>query len=419
LLAKQTDGPVQGSRTALLLFLAAVLLGATGWLAQPEALGLVSSSLTAWLAQLFGSATNAYSPSWPFLRLLLDEPLILLFGIIGLAQLWLQRDDDNILITHHSSLITYRAWRWLITGWTLWGLFLILAPGRNPLSLPMLGLPLLLAAAYASDRILRQLPSGSAWREGWLLVATLTVLLISSTFLIWSLVSQSQFDMNLARTVLLFLLLAAMLIVLFALWADWRQARGIAGAYVGCVLLVITLSNLWQLNQRIVANQPEGFWVATTATDVRRLATDIHTVSAQRTGDATQIPLLVQMAGAPDPVLGWYLRTMRNLDWVLAPDVQTASEGQAPLVLTRADHTNDAQLAQYRGSRYTTQVHWLPAQLPDNTATLAGDVANQGFLARLNAYWSGRWRPFLRWAIYREVKETLPTEMVILWVKSE
>jgi hypothetical protein len=64
-------------------------------------------------------------------------------------------------------------------------------------------------------------------------------------------------------------------------------------------------------------------------------------------------------------------------------------------------------------------VHWLPAQLPDNTATLAGDVANQGFLARLNAYWSGRWRPFLRWAIYREVKETLPTEMVILWVKSE
>lgn len=407
---------LQGARTSLLLFLASVLLGATGWLAQPEALGLVSHSLSTWFTHLFGSATNPYTLGWPFLRLFIDQPLILVFGLIGLVQLWLRIRDRTSLITHHS-------WPPFLTGWLLWGLLLVLVPGRNPLSLPMLGLPLLLAAASAIADMLGQLQQGTAWRERLLLYVMLTVLLVWSTFLVWALVSQFQLDTAILFRLLLFLLLAALLVVLFALFVDWRQAWASAGAYLAVVLLLATLSSLWQLNGRALINRPEGFWAEVTASDVRHLVADVQTLSAQRMGDATQIPLLVQMDAPggrlPDPVLGWYLRNMRHLEWVLAPDVQSAPPDRPPLVITSADHVDDASLAAYRGSRYATHVRWLPNQLPDTRASLTPTEGSQGLTDRINIAWNGRWRAFLRWAFYREVKEALPTEQVILWVRSE
>jgi hypothetical protein len=67
------------------------------------------------------------------------------------------------------------------------------------------------------------------------------------------------------------------------------------------------------------------------------------------------------------------------------------------------------------GSRYAIQGEWLPSALPKNANAATADSAG-GVGARLNSLWVGQLHTFLRWVIYREVKEMPPTEKVILWV---
>ncbi len=75
-------------RWPLVLFALAALLGATGWLTRLEGLGYISTSLTTWLSGITGNSGLSYPFNWPFLRLLADQPLLLVFGFLGLAQLW-------------------------------------------------------------------------------------------------------------------------------------------------------------------------------------------------------------------------------------------------------------------------------------------------------------------------------------------
>jgi hypothetical protein len=398
-----------------LLFGAALLLGATGWLTRLEGVGLVSHSLSLWATQLSRGET-LYDWRWPFLRLVLDEPLALLFGVAGLALLWRPQAEGDGGQPGWLALHSPLHWRHFLTAWLVWGVLLWLAPGRNPFSLPMVGLPLLFVAALTAAHLLARLGGERfpVW-ESWLLVALLTVILVSVTFGAWALVAQPQLEMVILRTGLLFGVLAIMLVALFALWANWRTTLLLVGAYVGALLLLVTLSSHWELTQRHGLNEPAGFFAETTSSDVRRLTAHVQTISAQRTGDATQSPIQVQMAGRPDPVLGWYLRSMRNLHWVLAPDGQTAMETPKPLVVTLTSDTNDATLAGYMGSHYAIRSRWLPADLPVPGAVVNGT----DWLGRLNEYWLGRAQPFLRWVLYRKVKETPPTDGVILWVAGE
>jgi hypothetical protein len=251
-------------------------------------------------------------------------------------------------------------------------------------------------------------------------VALVTVLLVAAAFWAAALVAQPAFDLTIFRGLILFLLLAGLTVVLYALWADWQQARLLMGGYGFVLLLLATVSSGWQLNQRVEPDLPDGFFAEFTDPDVRRLAEDVHKLSAQRTGDAGQIPVLVQMGGSegarPDPVLGWYLRNLRNLRWVLAPEVETPGE-ESPLVITQGENADDAELAGYMGSRYTVRARWLPTLLlTSETTATPGEF---GPLQRLSQAWGDWLRALLRWMIYREVNTLPPTEAVVLWVKGQ
>ena len=119
----------------------------------------------------------------------------------------------------------------------------------------------------------------------------------------------------------------------------------------------------------------------------------------------------------PDPVLGWYLRDMRNLAWVLAPG---AVAGINPPVVITTEETMDALAANYLGSQYALTDHWLPETLGATDAQQASSAAELGFWAglreRLNTRWSTQWRDKLRWLIYRKVPSAPSTEDVVLWV---
>ena len=71
---------------------AALVLGASGLLARLDAVAAVGTSLTAWLAQWsgdFGAGNDLYAlnSGWPWLRLLIDQPFLTVFGVLGLVLL--------------------------------------------------------------------------------------------------------------------------------------------------------------------------------------------------------------------------------------------------------------------------------------------------------------------------------------------
>jgi hypothetical protein len=420
------------SRRDLLLFGAAAILGATTWLAQPAGLGLVSTSLSAWLGLLWGGDSANYPLSWWVIRLVVDQPMLLLFGLVGFARLWLTtlKIEINEETLAADPLLRRRiAWRSFLTAWLLWGLLLGLLPGRNPLSLPMIGLPLLLAAADLVAAIVRRLPAGVVWRESWLLLGLVSVLLISASFWGLALVAQRQFDPVIARGMVLFVLLAALTVVLYALWADWQQAWLLVGGYGAVIFLLFAVSSNWQLNHRVQPNEPDGFFATSTDPDVRQLAENVHLLSAQRTGDRGEMPILVQMArpqssgpvaqldlvAQPDPVLGWYLREMRNLSWVLAPGGETQPGQRAPLVITLGEGSTDTTLGGYTGSRYRLRTGWLPSQLLPTGEPPAESVS--GPMARLDQSWERWLRNLMRWLLFRKLPAPPPADGVVLWVR--
>ena len=413
------------SRSALLLFVGAAVLGAKGWLTRPEGLGMISSSLTVWFGELLGWSALRYSFGWPFIRLIVDQPLLLIFGILGLVQLWLsqsalasappaedQASVDAVQVLETPSAARDPQWSLFLILWLCWGLILALLPGRNPASLLMIELPLLLATAHAVAVIVQQYRPEFASRESSLVVLMLVILLISALFWATAFVAHRQIDSTLAKTTLLIVGLALLLVVAFAFWSDRAQTRFVIGGLVGIVLLLVTIAGSWQLNQQFDITHPNGFFAEYTHPDVRRLATDIGTLSAQRNGDANEAPLQVQMAAQPDPVLGWYLRNMHRLSWVLAPG---ATNDQAlPMVITLSDKADTQDLLpKYMGSHYSTHVRWLPSAL------FNGESEAQAGESKTDQYWSQKLQPFLRWMIYREVKPLPPADSVVLWVPAQ
>lgn len=405
----------------------AAIVGATGWLARPEGLGAISTSLTVWLQQITGSdAATAYPLSWLGWRLLLEQPLLLCFGLLGLAAY-----RNQVATTDEATFGQQQGWLRFLTLWLVWGVLLALAPGRTPLAIGLLALPLLLWAAYGLTVLIEGAQAGVAWRENGLLIAVLSILLISFTFWLAALANSASFDTTLARTLLVILVLLFLILLAYTLWLDGRQARLAAGALLALILFMYTISSNWQLNQRFDLAYPDGFFASYTNPDVRQLAANVQTLSAHQRGDAGELALQVEMAGTPDPVLGWYLRDMRNLSWVLAPGM---ADGQSPpVVITLSDThrldevrtaSQDSALnqlaASYMGSRYALRDHWLPTILATNEIPENSAAAELGFTARmqerLNTRWSARGRGQLRWALYREAPAIPSSDEVILWV---
>ena len=397
------------ARSAWLLGLGLALVGATGWLAEPATLGMLSSSLSAWLRGWSGDQTMNYPVSWFWLRLFVEAGLLVVFGLVGLLTRW-----------RGSATAGARRWNRFLLAWLLWGLLLALVPGRSPLILAMVGLPLIFLAAEGINGLWQDARAGVSWRENGLLISVLAILFLSFCFWLAAFSNNVQIDALLARTLIIIIVLMLLLILAFVLWVDGRQARLVTGSGVGLVLVLWTLSSGWALNHHFDLRYPDGFFATYTNPDVERLAAAVETLSAQRAGDASDMPIQVEMTGTPDPLLGWYLRTMRNLQWVLAPGLV---DGQSPtVVITFPDSQGVDQLTtDYVGSSYALHDRWLPSDLlltESPPAPVEGSFSER-LQAQLNNAWTGRVRILLRWMIYHKTPTLPPQEEVILWVASE
>lgn len=397
-------------------------LGATLGLARLDGAAWIGTSLSVWLGQFTGAA--GYGPGWPWVRLLVDQPLLAVLGALGLALMALRRAG---------TMAQPRAWTAFLWLWLAWGGVLCLLPGRGPLALPMLGLPLLIGAAWLLARLAARRPRELAWREMGAIYATLAILVVSGSFWAAALVYNRVFDPVMAQATAVIFLLAAAILIIYAVWADRRHAAWIALSALAAVLAMAGLRSGWQLNQEGGPGQVDGFFARQTHPEIRLLVDDVETLSAHRAGTPHQLPVLVQVASyttaagevipaLPDPVLGWYLRAMRHVAWVPAPSpaAEDAGDGSSrplPLAITLAQSAPDGTSEDgdglsegYVGSVYQVEFSWLPQALGRQSE--AGDTGQPG-VARV---WTPWLQPLARWVIYRAAPAPAALRDVILWV---
>ncbi len=400
--------------TVALIFALTAALAATLWLARPEGVAAVSRSLGVWTAQF---QAGRYPFAWSLARVLVDQALLLLFAFVGLFMLWRQR---QALATPPG-----RQWPLFLTLWLAWGLFWQLLPGRSPDALLVLGMPLLFAAAHVGGHLLTHVPSELSRAEAGGLLAVLFVLAVAARIALSALISSARFDAQLAAVTILLWFGIALALFAFAAWAGWTRMLWLAGIFGGSLLVLTTTASAWQLAHVHDMQRPNGLFASVAHPNVRTLRADLATLSAQRVGDELAKPVQVQMGVEPDPLLAWYLRDRRMVDWVPAP---TATEGDsAPLVLTQLlpgdGMAVSAGPAGTIGSDYHIRYEWLPAQLlnsgfkvplPDSDAT-----GWDRQLERIDHVWRQQAYPFLQWAVQRKTVDAPVQSGIQLWVMPE
>ena len=377
----------------------------------PEAVGALSTSLTGWLDQFFPADGGSFGLQWPFVRLLIDQPLLAVFGPIGLVWLWVDARAGR----------AGRQTPLVLTLWLVWGIFLLVLPGRSPFVLPIVGLPLAVATGWVVGRLLQLSLRDVSDVEILVLLVVEAVLLVTGSIWLAGMVDSPSFTNQLLVSTLVIGALMVVVWVLFGFWAGWEPAMKLAGLSLAAVLFLVTVRSSWLLNQQTALMKPDGFFAAVTDPDMRMLAKDVSTLSSLRHGDPYELEVQIMTSGQPDATLGWYLRAMHNLRWAPAPDIRTPDGAvDRPLVIAPQQMPVDAQLPEDTiGSDYRKTSTWDPSDLPappEQGEVLANDLpAEESARLRAQTTWEQVTRPRLEWLLYRTVKIPPEVQSVTLW----
>ncbi len=382
----------RGSRVGFVTGLGLALgIGGTGLFAHWQELGTVAYAADLAWSMVTGQDVERlggpYPWSWAAMRALAD---VLPLWFLGIPALGLALRKPSEPAPPRAAL--ERRWSFLLAGWALWGAVLWLLPGRNPLVLPMLGLPLLLAAAPVWPRLFRFFRDPTGTPDRWLVLGAFTALMVTARFWTASLVGPPGAADGGLETVLLFYALGPLLAGLFWWWLGPRATlQGLAGvALIG--LSLWTVSATWSLSFRLDWPQATGLFGMETGAEIRLLQEDVARLSAYRTGDPTQIPVEVSVPPRLRPLLGWYLREMEALRFVQGVDPEQLAATRA-LVLAAPD-TPLALPGGYVGNAYPVIFRWLPTDLPDV-------------------------RAWVRWLLTRRMAGSPVVEEVVLWAMGQ
>ena len=382
------------------------IAGATGLLSHWEGLGNISTSLTIALDSLGSDA--GYPLGWGFLRLVVDQPFVLVIGVAGLAAFWLKEnaasvkmpEDDDEDESAPSPKVGEgwgggSSWRLLLTGWFLWGLLLLLLPGRGPMTLLVVGLPLLLSAAGAAARLLAYATRQVNWQDGSLIAAAVGVLLVTTAF--WTGHYSNEWgNADFDPLTLFFYGIVPLLVIFFIWWAGWHTSSQIFSLLGMALLLLAALSSGWALVLPGETTHGNALFARTVQPGVVTLADDVARLSSLRALDPHEALVLVDVEPTLQPFLAWQLRSMHKLRFVDGIDPALLTDRASLVVTDEADEgaVITALPGGYRGSHYPVLAEWLPTDL-----TGAGPTA--------------------RWILLRELKTEPPTTSVVLWARED
>lgn len=343
------------------------LLGATAGLRHWDGLGAAAGLLGAWAAR-WSRSEMGYPIYWPLLRLILDEPLLLAFGVYG-------------------AIIGVRWDNGLSRALALWaGLAVLLptlTPGRQPKDLVVAIPPLALLAGQGVAFFRRRVDFRPARLEIAAFLAVMGVLLV--TLYVWISGYSLWGTVQYVIAMLAPLGLMTGLALFYGVWVGWRvtgQAMALFGSAVGVLWM---LSAGWINAHGMDLNRRPAIEWEMTSEEVRGLVEQVQRLSGQRVGDRYLLP--VEIVDSPQTsVLRWYLRDMADLRVIGAPLRGEA----APVVITPLAE-EWAPGEQYRGQDFLVIERWTPMGLHG--------------------------RELIRWLLLRQGLTPAEQHRAILWVE--
>ncbi|MFB0546711.1 MAG: hypothetical protein ACETWB_07360, partial [Anaerolineae bacterium] len=361
-------GEREGWRGYVIFFAVLFVLVCTAFLTNFGGLQAGIDLFPAWLRQF---APQAAEQPWyyHFQLLIAYEPLILVFGLIGLG-FYLGRREL------FATFLTY----WLVVILYLYAM----APGRTPGDMTLILLPLTILAGTLLGRLLEGLVERASWgREGLLLT-------LASPALVYLLFQLSSYATS-GRSAYLVLVIVALffplgLVALYWIWFGGGTALRGGGLILLLILGFLTLGFGWGLNFRHESDPREIMATAPTSPDVLNLLKTLERFSSEREGDKHVVAITVDEATGP--VLAWYLRDFRNAHFVTDPGSSTDTAA----VITLARDTAPALAEGYGGQDFLLRSSWRLEGLS------GADLA--------------------RWFLYRQATTPVQTNKVILWVKN-
>lgn len=362
-------------RVALVSLLGTLLLGATFFTLTPAGLAAAWSLLGDWLAGLL-PGSGEYGAWEQARRLLISEPLLLAFGVVGLIQAWRRGD---------------RAGRWLGFAAAVALLPALVGRGRHPLDLVLVTLVLALLAGPAVARVLVAAWSDRRQADTWLLLAFCLAFLFSASIALPSAANPA----NRADWRSLYIgvgvgtsLLAVLVWLAYGVLGSWDV---VARAWP---VIPLALGLAWGGGQVAALSYDRGAWrqsaalhevAATDTVDLQRTLRDLSALHGGGTREAKIDLVWPERQGDPMlPTLRWQLRDYPNLRVAAS-----MPSDPAPLVFTPV--AEQPRLAdRYSGAEFAVLQRWRPA----------------GFESV---------QQVLRWLLYRETRTAPEKIRAILW----
>ena len=265
-------------RSSWIWFGAALVLGASGLLARLDAVAAVGTSLTAWLAQWsgdFGAGNDlfALNSGWPWLRLLIDQPFLTVFGVVGLVLLATGRGlprgaVGGPLRSRRREPMTSRlprqsagrgGWRCFWgCGWRGVWCWCCCRGGRR-LCCRWWGCRWRLRRERRIAYLVA-LPLGDVnGLEVAVLLGVATVLVIAGSVWLAMVVESFTYDTRLVLTAAMLIGLLVLIWVVFGFWAGWQAAGKLAGLFFAALLLLVSVRSGWMLSHLGGQMSPNGF----------------------------------------------------------------------------------------------------------------------------------------------------------------
>ncbi len=358
---------------------AVFVLAATVVLLRLESIRSVPELVSAWLAASHGFDTIGVLQL--FQIMLIDEPLIVWFGLAGILYAIARGSRTSIVLS----------------VWSIGALIVtLLQPGRQTVDLVLMLAPLALLAGQVVQRLADDLTRHGAWQlEGavWLLgvpLAGYLAITMSSYAIGRGLAGDAQVlgqTLDPAASFAVLLVLMCLIVgAVFALAIGLGAVRRAAVAALVMIFAMISIGNTWSVTQTHASDPREPLLSPSVTTgDVRPMMEAIEAASVRATGNRWLAAITVALPQS-DPVLAWYLRQFKNAQFTAAPDAQV------PVAITPDGTEPSAQPGSYIGAKFVTRSTWSSAQLIG---------AN-----------------FLRWWLYREADQPSPVQTLVVWVKT-
>ena len=361
-------------RRAALWFGIALFILATAATFNFNGFAAISEQFTRWLTD-FGIAPRPGGALPAVVSLLFYEPLVVVFGAVGLARATAGKDPL----------------RWLLVAWIALAILLdIVQSGRSDGQLLLIFVPLALLAGEQLGALWHNWRNSARLESDGLLVAIglMVVVFVYVSLMSWTKCTAAQAGCGTAW--ILPAAGAALIIGLAIVFGNWygrdTAFRGLAVIAL-VVFGVLSVGLSWRLSFGKLYDLPfEPIFPLPASSRLPDLNHDLQKFSMARAGDAHEIDIAVVDADVPQ--LRWYLRNFRTVKFV--PDFASAQDASIVLARPQTGNPNGS----YTGEEFALVSFWTPSQL-------------QG-------------KDWLRWYIYRHLPNHNPGhDQLVLWLRAD